>query len=71
MLVSLGVIAIALGLACVFDRDLIWMLYEYDNRLFGTAAKRSGRWERLVTLQGYFFVYLGIIAFWWGLHHAA
>ena len=67
MLFTLGIIAIAVGLACVFERDLVWMLYEYDNRLFGTHAERTRRWERLVTLQGYFLVYLGIFAFWGGL----
>lgn len=67
MLFSLGIIAIALGLACVFEQDLVWMLYEYDNRLLGTQAQRTRRWERLVTFQGYFLVYLGIIAFWGGL----
>ncbi len=67
MLLSLGIVAIALGLACVFDRDLVWMLYEYDHRLLGSAAQRTRRWERLMTLQGHFLVYLGIVALWGGL----
>lgn len=67
MLFTLGIIAIAVGLACVFERDLVWMLYEYDNRLMGTHTERTRRWERFVTLQGHFLVYLGIAAFWTGL----
>lgn len=68
MLLSLGIVAIALGLACVFERDLVWRLYEYDHRLLGTSAQRTHRWERLVMLQGHLLVYLGIVALWSGLH---
>lgn len=67
MLLSLGIIAIVLGLVCVFERDLVWMLYEFDHRLLGTTVQRTRRWERLITLQGYFLVYLGVVALWGGL----
>jgi hypothetical protein len=67
MLLTLGIIAVALGLACIFERDLVWMLYEYDHRLTGTLATRTPRWEHTITYLGYFLVYLGIVAFWGGL----
>jgi hypothetical protein len=68
MLFSLGTLAVAVGLACLFERDLVWALYEYDHRLFGTQAQRTRQWERMITALGYFMVYLGIVVFWFGLH---
>jgi hypothetical protein len=62
MLLSLGFIAVAVGFVCLFEQDLVWMLYEFDNRLLGTFVERTRRWERLVSLQGHFLACLGIIA---------
>jgi len=67
MLFSLSLIAIAFGLACLFERDLVWMLYEYDSRLMGTWIERTARWEQQTTLMGFFFIALGIVGFWAGL----
>ncbi len=68
MLFSVSVIAIAFGLACLFERDLVWMLYEHDSRIMGTRIKRTTRWEQQATWMGYFFVALGLIGFWAALH---
>jgi len=68
MLLSISVIAIAFGLACLFERDLVWMLYEYDSHMMGTTIERTPRWNQQATWMGLFFVALGIIGFWTGLH---
>jgi hypothetical protein len=68
MLFSISVIAIAFGLACMFERDLVWMLYEYDSRIMGTQIERTAGWERQATWMGCFFVALGLLGFWAALH---
>jgi hypothetical protein len=67
MLFSLSIIALAFGLACLFERDMIWMLYEYDSRLTGSFIERTPRWEQQATIMGFFFIVLGIIGFGAGL----
>jgi hypothetical protein len=67
MLLSVSIIAIAFGLACLFERDLVWMLYEYDSRLMGTHAERSPRWNQQTTWLGFFFFTLGVLGFMVGL----
>jgi hypothetical protein len=59
--------ALAFGLACLFERDMIWMLYEYDSRLTGSLIERTPRWEQQATIMGFFFIVLGIIGFGAGL----
>jgi hypothetical protein len=68
MLFSISIIAIAFGLACLFERDLVWMLYEYDSRIMGTRIERTAGWERQAVWMGYFFVILGFMGFWAALH---
>ena len=68
MLFSVSVIAIAFGLACMFERDLVWMLYKHDSRIMGTQIERTSRWEQQAAWMGYFFVALGLIGFWAALH---
>jgi|FLYN01.1.fsa_nt_gi hypothetical protein len=68
MLFSVSIIAVTFGLACLFERDLVWMLYEYDSRLMGTPAERTPRWNQQAAWMGYFFVALGLIGFWAALH---
>jgi len=63
MLFSVSIIAIAFGLACLFERDLVWMLYEYDSRLMGTQVERSTRWNQQTTWLGLFFFTLGVLGF--------
>lgn len=64
MLFSASIIAVAFGLACLFERDLVWMLYEYDSQLMGTRIERTPRWNQQAIWMGRFFVILGIIGFW-------
>jgi hypothetical protein len=64
MLFSVSIIAIALGLACLFERDLVWMLYEYDSHLMGTSVERTPRWNQQAGWMGLFFVILGLVGFW-------
>ncbi len=68
MLFSVSVIAIAFGLACLFERDLVWMLYEYDSRLTGAQVERTPRWNQQAAWMGLFLVILGIIGFWSALN---
>jgi hypothetical protein len=67
MLFSLSIIALAFGFACLFERDMVWMLYEYDSRLTGTLIERTPRWEKQAAIMGFFFIVLGIIGFWAGM----
>jgi hypothetical protein len=51
-------------LACLFERDLVWMLYEYDSHLMGTSVERTPRWNQQAGWMGLFFVILGLVGFW-------
>jgi hypothetical protein len=61
LVISAGVILIAFGLMCVFDKNTTWVLYEHDARLFGRVIRRDREWEALMTTQGIVLVMIGIM----------
>ena len=58
---------LAFGLICLFERDMAFMLYEYDARLMGKVLKRTPDWDNLMRTQGAVLVMAGLIGFIVGL----
>lgn len=68
MLLSASFMMMGFGLLCIFDADLVWSLYETDNRLFsGKAVHKSSNWETLIMQLGSVLLVLGGIGLMVGL----
>jgi hypothetical protein len=61
MLLSASVVAIAFGLFCLIDKDLVWSLFEHDARLFGKVLKKAPGWQSLMTTQGIVIIMIGAL----------
>ena len=67
MVVVVSLILVTLGLMCLFDPDLVFMVVELDARLFGKVLKRSSNWSSLMRKQGILLVATGLVGFFIGL----
>jgi|GEM_PF-3487792 len=63
MVFSVSAIAIAFGLLCWFDSDMVFRLYEHDLKMFGKVMERTADWNTTARAQGTFFIILGVVGF--------
>ncbi len=59
MVFVVSVLLMAFGLMCLFERDIAFMLYEYDARLMGKVLRRTSDWDSLMRTQGTVLVMAG------------
>ena len=63
MVLVVGLVLVTVGLMCIFDPDLVFMIVELDARLFGKVLKRTPNWNSLMRKQGVLLVITGVIGF--------
>lgn len=67
MVLMASVLLMGFGLMCLFERDIAFMLYEYDARLLGKVLRRTPDWDSLMRTQGAVLVMVSAIGFIIGL----
>ena len=67
MVLIASILLLGFGLMCLFERDIAFMLYEYDARLMGKVLKRTADWDSLMRTQGAVLVMAGLMGFILGL----
>lgn len=60
LLISGCAMAIAFGLGCIFEKELMWTLLEHDARLTGKVMRRVKGWENLLNMQGAVLIVIGV-----------
>jgi len=56
-----AVFFIVTGLLCVFARDLMWELTQFNNRTKGVASERTELWDFGTVVDGVAAVILGTV----------
>jgi hypothetical protein len=67
MVLVVSILIMAFGLMCLFERDIAFMLYEYDARLMGKVLRRTPDWDSLMRTQGTVLVLAGVLGLILGL----
>jgi hypothetical protein len=67
MVLVVSILIMAFGLMCLFERDIAFMLYEYDARLMGKVLRRTPDWDSLMRIQGAVLVMAGVLGLILGL----
>jgi len=69
MIITASFFVIGAGILCLYNKDLAWMLYEFDARMWGADAPRKGKnWQQQVQMAGYCLVWLGILGMMTGIN---
>ena len=57
----IAVFGFVMGLACLFLTDLVWLLVERVNIMFGRKVKRTERWNARASFAGLMLIGSGLL----------
>lgn len=64
MLVFLtGIACLAIGLICLFNKELVWKWQKWQNDTSGVVSQRTKQWEQGVTIAGVIFILTSLFQF--------
>ena len=64
MAIIISIFLIIMGLVFIFDKDFVWKLQEYSNRVRGIVnSQRTPEWELSATIVGIFGMVVGGLIF--------
>jgi hypothetical protein len=56
-----AIMLIGWGLVCIFGRDLVWELKQFDRRADGLVSERTPEWEGMTAAGGVVAILLGLV----------
>jgi len=60
MFIVFGLVMIVVGLVCLFAKDIVWELTDWQNRTKGLQSDRTPEWETSINISGVVAIVTGI-----------
>ncbi len=56
-----GLLLVGMGCLCVFAKDFVWELTQFNHEMRGVASERTDTWDTTTTISGVVAILLGVV----------